>query len=80
MRNKDGYTTTSVNKAGYKLDDYRKVVIEMGREFNLPVIDLYNESGINESNLSIYTYDGLHPNNEGYKKIAETLLREIVIE
>jgi len=76
-RNNDGYTTTSTNKAGHKLLDYRNEVVRIGLEKDLKVIDLYNESGIDESNLQKFTVDGLHLNNKGYELIGNVLNEQI---
>lgn len=78
-RNNDNYTSTSVNKAGLKLNDYRNEIIRIGKEKNIPVIDLYN-SEITDNNLSQYTIDGLHPNNEGHKIIGDILIENIKIK
>lgn len=78
-RNNDGYTSNSVNKAGLKLIDYVNATKEIGSEKGINVIDLYNESEINENNLYKYTVDGLHPNNEGYKIIGNELNKKIFL-
>jgi len=69
-RNNDGYTSNSVNKAGLKLIDYVNATKEVGSEKGINVIDLYNESIINDNNIFEYTIDGLHPNNKGYDIIG----------
>lgn len=76
-RNNDGYTTTSINKVGHKLIDYRDEIIRIGLENRLKVIDLYMESGIDESNLHKFTVDGLHLNNAGYELIGNILNERI---
>ena len=40
---------------------------------NIPVIDLYNESGITIENSSTYLMDGVHPNDEGYTLVANAI-------
>lgn len=40
---------------------------------NIPVIDLYNESGITIENSSTYLMDDVHPNDEGYTLVANAI-------
>lgn len=77
QRDKDGYDTKSVNGAGNKLIDYVNAVKEIGNEYNLQIIDLYNKSEINIDTLEKYTVDGLHPNNEGFKILADEISQTI---
>jgi lysophospholipase L1-like esterase len=77
QRNNAGYDINYRNSAGYKLIDYVNAVKNIGKMYNLTVIDLYATSGININNLKIYTVDGLHPNNKGYKLIANSILKII---
>ena len=69
-----GYpTTTPVNKEGNTLEDYRDAVVEMCDSYSLKYIDLYNVEGLrleDEGYKEILT-DGLHPNADGHKLIAE---------
>ena len=55
---------TKVN--GNTLKDYADAIIEVGRFYSCPVIDMYSISGINRSNLKKYTFEGVHPTNEAY--------------
>lgn len=43
--------------------------------YNVDCIDLYNNSGITKENADIYLGDGIHPNTEGHKLIAEYLYK-----
>lgn len=44
-------------------------------KYALPIIDLWNESGVNAFNMSEYypNVGNVHPNDYGYKRIAETI-------
>lgn len=55
---------TKVN--GNTLKDYADAIIEVGRFYSCPVIDMYSISGINRFNLKKYTFEGVHPTNEAY--------------
>ncbi len=70
QRNNAGYNTTSRNRSGHTLGDYVKAIKDIGEKYSLPVCDLYTDSGIDESNLSVYTMDGLHPNDIGYERMG----------
>ncbi|MBE6532953.1 MAG: hypothetical protein E7676_05575 [Ruminococcaceae bacterium] len=64
------------NGAGFTLQDYVDAVINVCRRHSIPVIDLYSISGLNPSLAVIrntYMPDGLHPNANGHKYIANIL-------
>ena len=64
------------NGAGFTLQDYVDAVIKVCRRYSVPVIDLYSISGLNPSLAVIrntYMPDGLHPNANGHKYIANIL-------
>jgi lysophospholipase L1-like esterase len=65
------------NDAGYYLEQYVQAIKDVCSRNSIRVIDLYNKSGINEDNLSIYTIDYLHPNEAGAQKIADAIYREL---
>lgn len=71
MRDKDGWNIFSVNGAGRRLSDYVEAVREIGRRYALPVLNLYEESGINMVTVPHFTSDGLHPNEAGHRRIAD---------
>ncbi len=77
QRNNKGYSTENYNTVGHKLIDYVNATKEVGEKYNLQIVDLYHNSGITKDNLNLYTLDGLHPNNEGYKLIADILYKEV---
>lgn len=70
QRDKDGYDVVRPNAQGHRLRDYAEVVSSLGREYALPVLDLYAESGLNRLTLPLFTDDGLHPNERGHARIA----------
>lgn len=75
QRTKDGYDINFINKAGSKLIDYVNGIKDLGEKYSLPVLDLYSISGINTQTMNVYTRDNLHPNKNGYKRIAEKMYR-----
>ncbi len=56
------------------LSRYVEIIREVAEYYSLPIIDLWANSGL-QPNLEIirekYCRDGLHPNDEGHKRIAE---------
>jgi lysophospholipase L1-like esterase len=71
QRDNEGYDVNKVNTAGHKLIDYVNACIDIGSLYGIPVLDLYRVSGFTKKTLGLYTWDGLHPSNAGYKRIAE---------
>ncbi len=56
------------------LSRYVEILCEVAACYSLPVIDLYNHSGIepnDEENKQKYAPDGLHPNDAGHALLAE---------
>ncbi len=61
---------------GLELLDYVKAVREVASMYSIPVIDLWNTSGIQAQNLKVmkeYLVDGLHPTEKGAKRIADRI-------
>lgn len=59
------------------LKDYVEVIKEKGKEYDIPVLDLYENLGINpndETEKIKYVPDGVHFNDEGHKLIADCLI------
>lgn len=56
-----------------------ELVRQLGKKYRLPVIDLYEKSGVTNENSFLYygkiadDCTQVHPNNEGYKKMAECI-------
>lgn len=71
----------------YKNNGYLKQIAELERdickEMSIPCADCYNESSVNPSNASLYAIDtGLHPNQDGYRLIANLLynaLKKVIV-
>ncbi len=61
---------------GLELLDYVNAVREVASLYSIPVIDLWNNSGIQAQNLEImnlYLRDGLHPTPKGAERIAQRI-------
>jgi len=69
-----GSQPTMTNTKGITLWQYCEVLKAKAKQYDLPVLDLYNLSGITKDNINTYTYDGLHPNDLGFQKIANIMI------
>lgn len=73
----NGYLPSSCNGEldGIKLKDYADAVVEVARYEGLPICDWFNLCGVNDHNLPLYSIDdALHPNDLGYKQMAQLLI------
>lgn len=77
QRDNDSYNIEYVNSAGHTLSNYVDAIKALGEMYSCRVIDLYSVSGINFYNVLDFTIDGLHPNNNGHLKMANTVITEI---
>ena len=60
------------------LKTYVEIIREVAEYYSLPVLDMYENSGIQPNfpaNSLAYTVDGLHPNDAGYELISELVLK-----
>ncbi|MFA6940797.1 MAG: GDSL-type esterase/lipase family protein [Clostridiaceae bacterium] len=67
----------AANNAGNKLEQYVQAIKYVCGQKSIQVIDLFNNSGINENNLTQYTTDNLSPNTVGYEKISKVIAVEL---
>ena len=64
------------NQKGETLAEYVEIVRAVAKDHNLPVLDLYDEYGVNPSipeEAARYMPDGLHPNEIGHTILAEKI-------
>ena len=69
-------TENEKDAKGHILKDYVDVIKKTGEYYSIPVLDLWSLSGIYpiiEAQKAAYCPDGLHPNDEGNKRIAGLL-------
>ncbi len=65
------------NPTAKPLLDYVNVILEKGKQYDIPVLDLYHNLGINPNipeERDAYTLDGLHFNDPGYEKLANCIM------
>ena len=66
----------SKQKDALPLIEYVKIIIETAKDFDIPVLDMYHNLGINPKNpdeKEKYTVDGLHFNDLGHSIIAKKI-------
>lgn len=68
----DGYGFMK-NNVGATLEDYIKSMKEVCDLYEIPVLDLYANSGINKNNLLQYSDDSIHPNDAGMELIGKKI-------
>ena len=61
------------NTVGATIEDYTKAMIEVCSLNNIPILDLYTNSGINANNLIKYSDDSVYPNNAGMELIGSKI-------
>lgn len=70
------------NSIGLYIDDYARCIREAGNIWSVPVIDLYQVSGMLPLAQGTITYhngnDLLHPNDTGHERIARTLVYQLL--
>ena len=74
----DQFPSTHARKwvPGKPLVDYVDTIIETGKQFNIPVLDLYRTLGLDPHDEEVfqkYTVDGLHFNDAGHAILAQRL-------
>ena len=74
----DRYPSTHARKwtPGKELVAYVDVIIETGKQFGIPVLDLYRTLGLDPHDEEVfekYTMDGLHFNDAGHAILAQRL-------
>lgn len=61
------------NARGDYLIDFADTILERGEHYDMPTLDLYRTSGLNEDNHSEFFVDHVHPNEQGYELIGNTI-------
>ena len=63
---------------GHYLEDYAEAVIALGKAYGIPVIDLFSPEQLDFRNdVDTFMPDGLHPNANGQKIMAEYMINQM---
>ena len=60
-----------------KYSDISTAIKNIAQHYSLPVVDIYNDCGINSENLSEYSEDGIHYNELGNEKVSDLMISVI---
>lgn len=71
QRDAHGYSVETKNGNGLALGDYREAILTLGELYGVPVVDMYATAGITARTLPTFTEDGLHPNADGFARMAD---------
>lgn len=70
--------TTDTNSAGNTMQDYVDAIKARCNHYSIPCLDLYSLSGmgvaVNDAQHTVYSYDGIHPNDTGHRRIYERIV------
>jgi lysophospholipase L1-like esterase len=61
-----------------KMEEISEGIRQIGKMYSCPVIDMLTESGIGKGTYDTYLYDGLHPNNDGFKVMGEYICSQLL--
>ena len=61
------------NARGNYLIEFVDTILERGDHYNISTLDLYRTSGLNEDNHEDFFVDHVHPNEQGYELIGNTI-------
>jgi lysophospholipase L1-like esterase len=61
---------TTTNKNGNYLREFVNAVVDLGEKYSLPVLNLYDNSGVNQLTHSTMLIDKLHPSTAGKVRLA----------
>lgn len=70
-----GIATQNAN--GNYLIDFVDMCKKVANKRSTKCIDMYRESGLNQTTLYYYTQEGVHPLNEGYKRMSNLIISEL---
>lgn len=68
----------NVNTNYTMLSTYNAYIEKIANEFDCTLVDLYNDSGIDQTNFTSYTFEGLHPNASGHSLMAACLENKLL--
>lgn len=73
-----GWDTESQTYGGKYIYDFGNALIDVCKEYHIPFIDMYYESGVNSYNRTNYIEDGTHPSENGIINLANIIGAKIM--
>lgn len=74
------YPCDENNYGGGYLEEYVNAELEVAKEMNVEIIDIYHGIDMNADNYADYLYDGLHFNADGRKIVADIIAQYLLGE
>lgn len=65
------------NANGLTLADFNQGVRDLGQLYSFPVVDMFLNSNLNTFNIPLYTFEGVHLTNSGYKFVKNYMLNSM---
>ena len=75
IQSQTDYDAEQTNIHGFTQEEMTNAIIDVCKEYDVEVIDLYHDTEVNESNAATYYTDGIHPNEKGHRVIADEIIR-----
>jgi lysophospholipase L1-like esterase len=72
------YNGGATNLNGDTIYEYAKATKEVADYYGLPFVDTLGLMGVNSYNINTYTSDGVHPNDEGARRMANITIAEFI--
>lgn len=67
-------TGKTANGVALLMSDYVTAIKNACANYNIPIVDVFADSGINVLNINTFTSDGTHPNDAGHTRIANLII------
>lgn len=68
------YLISPINMVSYALTEYGEAMEKVGEIYSIPVLRMDKSIQINFLNEKTMMFDGVHPNNEGYKMMKDVMI------
>lgn len=70
----NGWGSYTQNSNDNTLEDFAEMCKSVANYHGTGCVDLFHNSGLNSSNLTVLTAEGVHPLNKGYNRMANTII------
>lgn len=70
----NGWGSYTQNSNGNTLEEFAEMCKSVANYYGTPCVDLFHNSGLNSSDISTLTFEGVHPNNKGYNRMANCIM------
>lgn len=71
----NGWGSYTANGNGNTLEDFAEMCKSVAGYYATACVDLFHSSGINATTVGSLTFEGVHPNNRGYNRMANAILQ-----